>query len=486
MCTHTINEIKIEKKTMSQIQSKKFITENFLLNSKTAEVLYHEYAKDMPIIDYHNHLSPKQIAENKPFGNITEAWLGGDHYKWRAMRTNGVDEEMITGASSSLEEKFEIWAETVPSTLRNPLFHWTQLELKRYFDVDAILQPSSAKEIYKKANEVLATKTPADVLEDMKVEVACTTDDPIDSLEYHRQIADLNIYTKVYPSFRPDKLFLIDTEEFPAYLKKLEARVGFSIASLSDLLKAIENRIEFFHEHGCRISDYGMNYVFANDFTEEEVEAILKRRLSGEEIGSEEMHVYASCILYNLCKMYHAKNWVQQFHLGALRNNNDKLMARLGADTGCDSMGDFMQAEGMSKLLNRLDFESVLAKTISYNLNPTQNEVFATMMGNYSEAGVPGKMQFGTGWWFLDQKDGMEKQMNVLSNMGLLSRFVGMLTDSRSFLSFPRHEYFRRILCDLLAEDVEKGLVPNDTEFLGKMVQDICYNNAITYFDFGK
>lgn len=469
---------------MSQINANTFITDNFLLNSKTAEVLYHEYAKDMPIIDYHNHLSPQLIAEDKPMENISEAWLGGDHYKWRAMRTNGVSEDLITGSSSTLKEKFETWAATVPYTLRNPLFHWTQLELKRYFDIDEILQPSTSKDIYKKANVILETKTPADLLKEMNVEVVCTTDDPIDDLRYHQKIAKKNIFTKVYPSFRPDKLFSIDGIEFKDYLKKLESCVAFSIASLSDLLKAIEIRVDFFHENGCRVSDYGMNQIFADDFTEEEADAILKKRFSGNEISSEEANLYASCILYSLCKMYHSKGWVQQFHLGALRNNNSRLHEKLGADTGCDSIGDLNQAESMSRLFNRLDAEGCLSKTISYNLNPSQNEVFATMMGNYSEEGIPGKMQFGTGWWFLDQKDGMEKQMNVLSNMGLLSRFVGMLTDSRSFLSFPRHEYFRRILCDLIAEDVIKGLVPNDIDFLGKMIQDICYNNAVNYFKF--
>lgn len=468
---------------MSAINSKGFITENFLLNSDTAVTLYHEYAKDMPIIDYHNHLSPQQIAENKPMGNISEAWLGGDHYKWRAMRTNGVDEELITG-SGTLEEKFNTWAETVPYTLRNPLFHWTQLELKRYFEIDEILQPNTAKEIYDKANKVLATKTAADLLEDMNVEIVCTTDDPIDDLKYHQQIAKQDIFTKVYPSFRPDRLFGIDGNEYTAYLEKLESCVSFSITDISDLLKAIENRVDFFHENGCRISDYGMNQIFAHDFTQDEADVILKKRLAGEDISNDEVNLFASFILFNLGKMYHSRGWVQQFHLGALRNNNSRLLEKLGADTGCDSMGDFSQAESMSKFFNSLDSKSKLAKTICYNLNPTQNEVFATMMGNYSEKGVPGKMQFGTGWWFLDQKDGMEKQMNVLSNMGLLSRFVGMLTDSRSFLSFPRHEYFRRILCDLIAEDVNKGLVPNDLEFLGKMVQDICYNNAVNYFNF--
>ena len=465
------------------IKSKTFITDNFLLNSKEAEVLYHEYAKNMPIIDYHNHLSPKQIAENKPVGNITEAWLNGDHYKWRAMRANGIDETFITG-DTSLEDRFNKWSETVPYTLRNPLFHWTQLELKRYFNIDDILQPKTAKAIYHAANTVLENKTPAQLLEDMKVEVVCTTDDPVDDLKYHKQIAEMGIYTKVYPTFRPDALLLIEKDNFSKYLERLAASVGFSIRNLSDLLKAIENRIEYFEQQGCRLSDYGLEQVFAYDFTEEEADVILKKRIADEEITKEEANLYASCILNKLCKMYHAKGWVQQFHLGALRNNNSKLLKQVGLDAGVDSIGDFSMAESMSKLFDTLNTLNQLAKTITYNLNPSQNEVFATMMGNFQTGGVAGKMQWGSGWWFLDQKDGMEKQLNTLSNMGLLSRFVGMLTDSRSFLSFPRHEYFRRILCDLIAEDMNKGLVPNDINFLGKMIQDICYNNAVNYFKF--
>ena len=465
------------------IKSKTFITDNFLLNSKEAEVLYHEYAKNMPIIDYHNHLSPKQIAENKPVGNITEAWLNGDHYKWRAMRANGIDETFITG-DTSLEDRFNKWSETVPYTLRNPLFHWTQLELKRYFNIDDILQPKTAKAIYHAANTVLENKTPARLLEDMKVEVVCTTDDPVDDLKYHKQIAEMGIYTKVYPTFRPDALLLIEKDNFSKYLERLAASVGFSIRNLSDLLKAIENRIEYFEQQGCRLSDYGLEQVFAYDFTEEEADVILKKRIADEEITKEEANLYASCILNKLCKMYHAKGWVQQFHLGALRNNNSKLLKQVGLDAGVDSIGDFSMAESMSKLFDTLNTLNQLAKTITYNLNPSQNEVFATMMGNFQTGGVAGKMQWGSGWWFLDQKDGMEKQLNTLSNMGLLSRFVGMLTDSRSFLSFPRHEYFRRILCDLIAEDMNKGLVPNDINFLGKMIQDICYNNAVNYFKF--
>ena len=468
---------------MSQINSKPFITDRFLLNSKNAETLYHEYAKNMPIIDYHNHLSPKQIAEDLPIENITDAWLSGDHYKWRAMRANGIDEDLITGDASK-EVKFNKWAETVPYTLRNPLFHWTQLELKRYFDVDTILQANTSKTIYKKVNEILAKKTPSDLLEQMNVKVICTTDDPIDSLEHHKTIAKKKIFTKVLPTFRPDALILIENNTFSTYINKLESCVGFSIKNLGDLLKAIQSRIDYFDQQGCRLSDYGMEQIFAYNFTEEEADSIFKNRLAGIEITTEDANLYASYILYKLCKMYHSKGWVQQFHLGALRNNNSRLSEQLGADVGCDSIGDFSQAEAMSKLFNRLDSEGSLSKTITYNLNPSQNEVFATMMGNYSENGVPGKMQFGSGWWFLDQKDGMEKQMNTLSNMGLLSRFVGMLTDSRSLLSFPRHEYFRRILCDLLAEDMNKGLVPNDIDFLGKMIQDICYNNAVNYFKF--
>ncbi|MDY7394882.1 glucuronate isomerase [Aureibaculum sp. 2210JD6-5] len=468
---------------MKQINSKNFITNNFLLNSKEAEMLYHDYAAAMPIIDYHNHLSPKQIADNLPIKNITEAWLSGDHYKWRAMRANGIEEKYITG-NASKQEKFEKWAETSPYTLRNPLFHWTQLELKRYFEIDDVLQPSTEKAIYEKANAVLENKTPAQLLEDMKVQVVCTTDDPIDDLKYHKEIAKLGFYTKVFPTFRPDTLLLIGKDTFSNYIKKLETCVGFPIENLDNLLEAIQRRIKYFNEHGCRLSDYGLEQIYAYDFTEEEVNVILKKRLNDQKITKEEANLYASCILYKLCKMYHAKGWVQQFHLGALRNNNNRLLKEVGADVGCDSIGDFRQADAMSKLFNKLDSENSLSKTIVYNLNPSQNEVFATMMGNYSESGIPGKMQLGSGWWFLDQKDGMEKQMNALSNMGLLSRFVGMLTDSRSFLSFPRHEYFRRILCNLVAEDVKNGLVPKDMEFLGKMIQNICYHNAVNYFNF--
>ncbi|MEP1487630.1 MAG: glucuronate isomerase [Algibacter sp.] len=469
---------------MSTIKADTFITDDFMLESEAAKKLYHDYAKDLPIIDYHNHLSPQLIAENKTVDNITEAWLKGDHYKWRGMRANGIEENYITG-NASAEDKFSKWAETVPYTLRNPLFHWTQLELKRYFDIDAVLQPSTAAAIYQKANSVLANKTPAQLLEDMKVEVVCTTDDPSDSLEYHQQIAKQNFYTKVFPTFRSDNLFFIQQDTFKNYLTTLSKAVDFSIQSFSDLIKAIDSRIDFFHENGCRLSDYGVSGAFTIvDYTDDEVSEIFSKYLNGVSLSSSEINKYKSAIYLHLGKKYHEKNWVQQYHLGPLRNNNKRLQQQVGADAGCDSIGDYSMAESMSKLFNQLDETNQLAKTISYNLNPSQNEVFATMMGNFNGSDCPGKMQWGSAWWFLDQKDGMEKQMNTLSSLGLLSRFVGMLTDSRSFLSFPRHEYFRRILCNLIAEDLNKGLVPNDIEFLGKMVQDICYNNAVNYFKF--
>ncbi len=462
-----------------------FINDKFLLQSKVAETLYHQYAKDLPIIDYHNHLSAKEIAENKPIRNITKAWLDGDHYKWRGMRANGIDEKYITG-STTLEERFNKWAETVPYTLRNPLFHWTHLELKRYFDVDDILQPSTAKAIYEKANAVLENKTPAQLLEDMKVEVVCTTDDPTDDLKYHKQIAEYGaFYTKVLPTFRADELFFINKEKFINYVQKLANSVSFEINTLHDFLKAIDQRIEFFHEQGCRLSDFGVGEALSIiDFKEEDITKIFANKLKGETLTTNDINKYRSFLFVYLGKKYHEYDWVQQYHLGPIRNNNSSLLNQVGLDAGVDSIGDFPMAEFMSKLFDKLNSTNQLAKTISYNLNPSQNEVFATMMGNFQNSDIPGKMQWGSGWWFLDQKDGMEKQINCLSNMGLLSRFVGMLTDSRSFLSFPRHEYFRRILCNVFAEDIKQGLVPNDIEFIGKMVQDICYYNAVNYFKF--
>lgn len=466
------------------MKSTQFITDNFLLQSEVAVTLYHQYAKDLPIIDYHNHLSAQKIAENIPVKNISEAWLKEDHYKWRGMRANGIDEKYITG-NSTQKEKFFKWAETVPYTLKNPLFHWTHLELKRYFDIDDILQPSSADSIYDRANKILAEKTPADLLEHMNVEVVCTTDDPTDSLKHHRTIAESGFFTKVFPTFRSDELFFIAQDKFLPYLAKLGKTVNFEINSYSDFIKAIDQRILFFNENNCRLSDFGVGEALViENFTEEEVVEIFNKKLQGIALSALEINKYRSSLFIHLAKKYHEFNWVQQYHLGPIRNNNTRLVEQIGLDAGCDSIGDFPMAEFMSKLFNTLNSTDQLAKTITYNLNPSQNEVFATMMGNFQNADAPGKMQWGSGWWFLDQKDGMEKQINCLSNMGLLSRFVGMLTDSRSFLSFPRHEYFRRILCNLLADDVNQGLIPNDVEFLGKMVQDICYYNAKNYFKF--
>tara|TARA_R110000868_G_scaffold215231_3_gene465339 strand:+ start:1397 stop:2812 length:1416 start_codon:yes stop_codon:yes gene_type:complete len=468
------------------MNSKNFITDNFILQSDIAETLYHKYAKNLPIIDYHNHLSAKALAKNNPVKNITEAWLKEDHYKWRGMRANGIDEIYITGSATSNKEKFLKWAETVPYTLRNPLFHWTHLELKRYFNIDEILQPSTAEVIYEKANAILENKTPAQLLEDMKVEVVCTTDDPTDDLRYHSQIADSDsFYTKVLPTFRADELFFINKDKFLNYIQKLATSVNFEIHSLNDFIKAIDERIKFFHEKGCRLSDFGVGEELQIvDVSKEDVEVVFDKKLSSGILSQDEVDKYRSFLFIYLGKKYHEYNWVQQYHLGPIRNNNSRLVKQVGLDAGVDSIGDFPMAKFMSKLFNALNSTNQLAKTITYNLNPSQNEVFATMMGNFQNSGTPGKMQWGSGWWFLDQKDGMEKQLNTLSNMGLLSRFVGMLTDSRSFLSFPRHEYFRRILCNLLAEDVKQGLVPNDIEFLGNMVQDICYYNAKNYFDF--
>ena len=402
------------------------------------------------------------------------------------MRANGIDEIYITGSATSNKEKFLKWAETVPYTLRNPLFHWTHLELKRYFNIDEILQPSTAEVIYEKANAILENKTPAQLLEDMKVEVVCTTDDPTDDLRYHSQIADSDsFYTKVLPTFRADELFFINKDKFLNYIQKLATSVNFEIHSLNDFIKAIDERIKFFHEKGCRLSDFGVGEELQIvDVSKEDVEVVFDKKLSSGILSQDEVDKYRSFLFIYLGKKYHEYNWVQQYHLGPIRNNNSRLVKQVGLDAGVDSIGDFPMAKFMSKLFNALNSTNQLAKTITYNLNPSQNEVFATMMGNFQNSGTPGKMQWGSGWWFLDQKDGMEKQLNTLSNMGLLSRFVGMLTDSRSFLSFPRHEYFRRILCNLLAEDVKQGLVPNDIEFLGNMVQDICYYNAKNYFDF--
>jgi len=465
---------------------KKFLDENFLLQTETAKVLYNNYAKQMPIIDYHNHLIPEQIAEDKQFDNITQVWLYGDHYKWRAMRTFGIDEYYITGAASDWE-KFEKWAETVPYTLRNPLYHWTHLELQRYFDVYDLLSPVTAKKIWDECNAKLQTKdySVLGLLRKMNVKTLCTTDDPLDDLAFHQQIKANGTDLVVLPAFRPDKAMNADdTVVLNQYIDKLATIVGQPIYTHQEYLAALKSRHDFFVANGASVSDHGLEQIYAEDYTEEEVAQTFLKIRKGERITSEENLKFKSAMLFIFALWDHERGWVQQYHLGAIRNNNDRLLSELGPDTGFDSIGDFSQGRQLSKFLNKLDANNKLAKTILYNLNPADNELMATMIGNYQDGTVAGKVQWGSGWWFLDQKDGMTKQLNTLSNMGLLSQFVGMLTDSRSFLSFPRHEYFRRILCDLFGADIENGEIPNDLELVGQIIQNICYNNAKAYFSF--
>nr|WP_121273773.1 glucuronate isomerase [Pedobacter schmidteae] len=465
---------------------KKFLDENFLLETKTAETLFHDYAKQMPVIDYHNHLIPEQIANDINFENITQVWLYGDHYKWRAMRANGIDEYYITGGATDLE-KFKKWAETVPYTLRNPLYHWTHLELQRYFDIHEVLSADNAERIYHECTAKLQTPeySVQNLLRKMKVETLCTTDDPLDSLEFHQKIKNDGVDIKVLPAFRPDKAMNADDiAGLNTYINKLADLAGTAINDLDAYLSALKARHDYFAANGCSVSDHGLEQIYAEDYTLEEVKAIFGKIRNNHVLTLDEVLKFKSALLFEFALWDHEKGWVQQYHLGALRNNNNRLLSQLGPDTGFDSIGDFSQAKQLSKFLNNLDSQNRLAKTILYNLNPADNELMATMIGNYNDGTVAGKVQWGSGWWFLDQKDGMIKQLNALSNMGLLSRFVGMLTDSRSFLSYPRHEYFRRILCNLFGDDVEKGELPDDIEWIGQVVQDICYNNAKTYFNF--
>lgn len=465
---------------------KNFLDENFLLESKTAEQLFHNYAKQMPVIDYHNHLIPEQIANDINFENITQVWLYGDHYKWRAMRANGVDEYYITGGATDLE-KFKKWAETVPYTLRNPLYHWTHLELQRYFGIYEVLSADNAERIYNECTAKLQTPeySVQNLLRKMKVETLCTTDDPLDNLEFHQKIKNDGVDIKVLPAFRPDKAMNADDiTGLNAYINKLSELTGKAIDDLDAYLSALKARHDYFAANGCSVSDHGLEQIYAEDYTLEEVKGIFAKIRNNVALTLEEVLKFKSAMLFEFALWDHEKGWVQQYHLGALRNNNNRLLSQLGPDTGFDSIGDFSQAKQLSRFLNNLDSQNRLTKTILYNLNPADNELMATMIGNYNDGTVAGKVQWGSGWWFLDQKDGMIKQINALSNMGLLSRFVGMLTDSRSFLSYPRHEYFRRILCNLFGDDVEKGELPADTEWIGKVVQDICYNNAKAYFNF--
>ena len=466
--------------------AKNFLGDDFLLQNDIAVQLYEQYAASSPIIDYHNHLSPEDIVANRKFRNITEAWLEGDHYKWRAMRVNGVPEKYCTG-NASPQEKFQAWGATVPYTLRNPLYHWTHLELKNYFGVRKLLDDKTAREIYEDCSAQLQQDDfrVQPLLSKMNVEVVCSTDDPIDSLIHHQEFAKQSSSFKLFPTFRPDKTYgMDDVRAYNIYLDKLSDVSGSSIQTLDDLLAALKKRIDFFHNNGCRASDHGLEFLYFDAQSFSVAPTLFKKIRSGKDLTTEEKLQLRCAILTHVCKCYHEKGWAQQFHLGALRNNNSRMMRTLGPDTGFDSIGDFAQAQHMSRFFDHLDSSDQLAKTILYNNNPVNNEVFATMTGNFSDGSIPGKIQFGSGWWFLDQKDGMEKQMNALSNMGLLSRFVGMVTDSRSFLSFPRHEYFRRILCNLLATDIEKGEIPEDIPAVGQMIKDICYFNAKKYFNF--
>jgi glucuronate isomerase len=462
-----------------------FINDNFLLENKFAEELYHNYSKNQPIIDYHNHLNPQFIAEDKIFDNITQVWINGDHYKWRAMRTLGINEQFVTGNASD-KDKFLNWAKTVPYTMRNPLYHWTHLELARYFDIYDLLNEKSAEKIYIETTEKINSQaySTQNLLKKVNAELVCTTEDPIDSLEFHQKLTKNPIGTKMSTAFRPDKAILISNDGYNAYLDTLGDVSGIAINTFADLQAALRKRIEFFNANGCKLSDHGLDQIYFEEFTESEINTIFKKKRENRIISPEEALKFQSAVLLFLSETYHEFGWVQQFHLGALRNNNARMHRILGPDTGWDSIGDYPQAQKLSGFLNALDSKDKLTKTIIYNLNPADNEVMATMIGNFNDGSVRGKVQLGSGWWFLDQKDGMTKQLNALSNMGLISCFVGMLTDSRSFLSFPRHEYFRRILCNLLGDEIKRGELPNDMEWIGKLVSDISYNNAKEYFKF--
>lgn len=467
---------------------KQFMDENFLLDNEVSQDLFHNHAKNLPIIDYHCHLNPEFIAKDRTFDNLGQIWLEGDHYKWRAMRTNGIDERYCTGKDTSDWEKFEKWAETVPYTMRNPLYHWTHLELKTCFGVNKILKPETAREIYDECTAKLRTPeySARGLMRKYHVETVCTTDDPVDTLEYHIALKNEGFEIKVLPTWRPDKAMAVEVPaDFRAYIEKLSQVSGVSISKFADVIEALEVRHDFFASVGCRLSDHGIEEFYAENYTQAEIDAIFNKVYGGTALSHEEILKFKSAMMYEFAVMDAKSGWTQQFHYGAIRNNNSKMFASLGADTGFDSIGEFNTAKAMSRFLDRLNAEGHLAKTILYNLNPCANEVIATMLGNFQDGSVAGKIQFGSGWWFLDQKYGMTAQMNSLSVLGLLSRFVGMLTDSRSFLSYPRHEYFRRIMCNLIGVDVVNGEIPaSEMDVIYKMVEGVSYYNAKNFFKF--
>ncbi|NSW95598.1 MAG: glucuronate isomerase [Bacteroidales bacterium] len=464
---------------------KPFIHDDFLLGNKTAVKLYHQYAEKLPVIDFHCHLSPAMIAGNRRFSNLTRIWLEGDHYKWRAMRTNGISEDYCTGKAPD-KEKFMKWAETVPATIGNPLYHWTHLELARYFNIFDLLSPSTADRIYEKATEMLNSEgfSTRSLIRKMNVEIICTTDDPVDTLEYHDQLKD-TFEVRVLPAFRPDNA--IKTEN-PAKLRDYVEKLGMAskktIKDFSSLIEAIDDRHGFFHEKGCRLSDHGMDRFYFSQFTRASLNSIVDKILKGKSLTEEESEKYRCAVMLEVCRMNHKRGWTQQFHVGAMRNNNARMFRTMGPDTGWDSIGVPQDALKMSRFLSALDETDQLARTILYNLNPADNEVMITMTGNFNDGSCPAKVQYGAAWWFLDQKAGMEKHLKDLSSLGLLRRFVGMVTDSRSFLSYPRHEYFRRLACNFIGEEIEKGLIPDEEELIKPLIEGISYENAKEYFNF--
>lgn len=464
-----------------------FIHNNFLLGNRTAERLYHQYSANQPIIDFHCHLSPQMVAQDRQFEDLSQIWLEGDHYKWRAMRTNGVKEFYCTG-NASPEEKFSKWAETVPFTIGNPLYHWTHLELARYFNIYELLSPKTADKIYEKASAMLRTKefSTRSLIKKMNVEIICTTDDPADNLEHHRQLRS-SFEIMVLPTFRPDGVIKTDdAEKFRSYILKLGQSGETQIGNFITLIEVLDKRHKFFHDYGCRLSDHGLDRFFFTSFSSGEVDQIFNKLLKGKKISNEESEKYKTAVMIEICRMNHKRGWTQQFHLGAMRNNNERMFRLMGPDTGWDSIGITQDVHKMSRFLSTLDNTEQLARTILYNLNPADNEMIITMAGNFNDGAVPVKVQYGAGWWFLDQKSGMEKHLRDLSAMGLLRRFIGMVTDSRSFLSYPRHEYFRRLACNFIGEEVEKGLIPDDDELLRPLIEGISYRNAKEYFNFEK